>query len=342
MNWFRPHISHLVAYSSARDEYTGKAGLFLDANENPFPQAFNRYPDPHQKELKEALAKRKGLATEQIFIGNGSDEAIDLLIRACCSPQVERICICSPTYSMYAVSARLQNVEIVDVPLSEAFQLNTQSLIEKAKDCPLIFLCSPNNPSGNLLHREDIIRVLENCSGLVVIDEAYIDFADVASWTEFLSSYSNLIVLQTFSKAWGLAGLRLGVAYAQPQIIQVLNTLKPPYNVSDHTQQKGLESLDNELRVQNEVMQLVEERKRVARLLNSLHSVLKVFPSDANFLLFQVSHASTLYNFLLERGIVLRNRSQIIPNTLRVSIGTPSENDYFISQMKQYEKDIIY
>lgn len=342
MNWFRPHIQNLVAYSSARAEFSGSSRVFLDANESPFDNGFNRYPDPQQKALKKALARRTGLKTNQIFIGNGSDEAIDLLIRACCEPGKNHVGICSPTYGMYAVAALIQNVRLVDVPLNKTFQLNTDMLIQKGKSCSLLFLCSPNNPSGNLLNREDIVQVLQNFEGLVVIDEAYIDFADAPSWIQSLSSYPNLVVLQTFSKAQGLASLRLGMAFAHPTIIKTLNTIKPPYNVSSYGQKKALECLESESRLRGEVNLIVQERRRVAKALTGFSCVTQVFLSDANFLLFQVKKAEELFEYLISKGIVLRNRNKEVANSLRLSIGTNTENNFFLNQMEQYEKGTFY
>lgn len=342
MSWYRPHLKQLQAYSAARHEFSDTSAILLDANENPFDSAFNRYPDPMQRELKEVLAQQKQVRTEQIFIGNGSDEAIDLLIRAACEPGSGKIALCSPTYGMYQVLAQINNVAVVDAPLTSDFQLDLPKLLSKSLDCELIFICSPNNPTGNLIATEDLSTLLEKARGLVVVDEAYIDFASGDSWINFLDQYPQLVVLQTFSKAYGLAGLRVGTAYAQPEIIEVLNSIKPPYNVNSYSQKQVLEALRNPLEKQRQIELVLSERNRLTKALQEFSCVQQVFPSEANFLLCQCNKATELYRYLLKKGIVLRDRSKVISNCLRISIGTPQQNDLLLSQINQYEKDTLY
>lgn len=342
MSWCRPHLQRLVPYGAARHEFQGAAITLLDANESPFDTEFNRYPDPMQRELKALLAQQKGLVPEQIFIGNGSDEAIDLLVRAACEPEKDSIAICSPTYGMYQVVAATNNVPLIDVPLRTNFQLNTEVLLEKATDAALIFICSPNNPTGNLIDTEDIELLLKQVKGLVVVDEAYIDFASAPSWTQVLKEYPNLVVLQTFSKALGLAGLRIGAAYAQPSIIEVLNAIKPPYNVNTYSQQEALTKLRALEIHQKEIEQLIVERESLANALQEFQCIEKVFPSNANFLLCRSTDATDLYRYLLARGVVVRNRSQALPNTLRITVGSPQQNECLLTKISHYEKDTFY
>ncbi len=290
----RPHIQSLTPYSSARDEYTGKEGVFLDANENPLgstteADAYNRYPDPHQWAIKEKLAPIKGVRPEQIFLGNGSDEPIDLLVRATCTPGSDNILIMPPTYGMYEVSAAVNDVPVIKVPLTADFQVDTEAVLAAVTErTKLIWLCSPNNPSGNLLQGDAIQTILDAAThSLVIVDEAYIDFADVPSWTGKLADYPNLVVLQTFSKAWGLAGLRLGMCFASVELIQILNKIKPPYNISAPTQALALEALGHEAEKRDMVRAILAERQYLAENLRTLSGVQVVHPSDANFLLVQ-------------------------------------------------------
>ncbi|HXC06971.1 MAG TPA: histidinol-phosphate transaminase, partial [Bacteroidia bacterium] len=313
----RANIKALVPYSSARDEYKGKAGIFLDANENaygsPLDTDFNRYPDPLQLELKERLSQIKGLPSGNIFLGNGSDEAIDILYRAVCIPGVDKVIVCPPTYGMYEVAAHINDVEVMNVPLlPETFQLDIQGVL-KAMDVTtkLIFICCPNNPTGNGVKWHDVKSLLEHFSGLVVVDEAYINFASYRSLIPELLNYPNLVILQTLSKAWGMAGLRVGMAFAGAPVIDVLNKIKAPYNVNIASQQLALEALENTEQVNRWIQTIVGGRKKLSAALTELPYVLKVYPSDANFLLVRMKDPRKVYNFLAERQIVVRDRSKI-------------------------------
>ncbi len=337
----RKNILSMKPYTSARDEFKGDADIFLDANENPYPSSYNRYPDPLQWKVKGKLAKIKGVAAEQIFLGNGSDEAIDLLIRAFCEPNLDSIVITEPTYGMYAVCAEVNAVNIKRFLLTQEFDLDLDSL-PKSFDpqTKIIFLCSPNNPSGNLLSFDKVITILERFNGLVVIDEAYIDFTDSKSFVSKLNEYPNLVVLQTFSKAWGLAGLRLGMCFASTEIIAVLNKIKYPYNVNIKTQELALEALGNEHRKNELVTEVVNQRTRMATDLLNLYMVEKVYPSDANFLLVRVKEAKATYNKLMNIGIIVRDRSNVAlcNSCLRITIGTPDENDRLLQALNELEK----
>jgi histidinol-phosphate aminotransferase len=332
----RPNILTMKPYSSARDEYEGAAEVFLDANENPFNNGLNRYPDPLQRSLKKQIAALKGLSAESIFLGNGSDEAIDLLIRIFCEPGEDNILITSPTYGMYAVCASIQNIAIKDVPLSESFELQDEKVLgaidEKTK---LIFLCSPNNPSGNLLKEEAVVNILRGFRGIVVLDEAYIDFANTPGFLSRLSQFSNLVVLQTFSKAWGLAGLRLGMCFASTDIIGLMNKVKYPYNINVTIQEIALEKLSQPDQVQRQITMLNSQREWMRHELRNLPMVIMVYPSDANFLLVKVTDARGLYARLLERGIIVRDRSRVkrCEDCLRITIGTVEENQKLIKAL---------
>lgn len=342
-NLLRNNIKDLKPYSSARDEYSGSIGTFLDANENSIgsvPEGdYNRYPDPLQIKVKEKLSKIKNLNIQNIFIGNGSDEAIDLLIRAFCEPGADNILIMPPTYGMYKVAADINNVDVIEVPLNEGFNISTESVKSSVNEkTKLIFICSPNNPSGNILDKDPIISILESFNGLVIIDEAYIDFAERKSWITELMNYSNLVVLQTFSKAWGLANLRVGMAFAHKDIIAVLNKIKYPYNVNGVSQSLILKALEHEADKDNFVKILKSERDKLLNGLNSLDYVKKVFPSDANFLLAKVNGAVDIYNYLLSKNIIVRNRSNMIhcKECLRFTVGTEEENRNLIEALKSY------
>lgn len=325
-------------YSSARDEFTGEADVYLDANENPYPSYYNRYPDPLQKKVKEALAPLKGTRPENIFLGNGSDEAIDLLIRSFCEPRQDSILILEPTYGMYTVCANVNAVSVQTVSLTKSFDIDVEATL-KAIDSTtkIIFVCSPNNPSGNLLNRQSIYQLLEQFSGLVVVDEAYIDFAESESFIALLNEFENLVILQTFSKAWGLAGLRLGMCYASSAIISVLNKVKYPYNINVQTQTLALKALGNSLRKDIEVKQLIRERKKLMSALTELPLVRKVFTSEANFLLVQVQDVKAAYQYLLHKGIIVRDRSSVLncENCLRITVGTPEENQRLLATLKE-------
>lgn len=340
----RPNIRKLVPYSSARDEFTGEARIFLDANENslgsPLTKWYNRYPDPLQRQIKEKLKAIKGVPENQIFIGNGSDECIDILIRSCCEPGVDNILVCPPTYGMYQVSADINNVAVKKVPLTpDTFQLDLPA-IENAIDdhTKIIFLCSPNNPTGNSLIREDLEALLNNYFGLVVIDEAYINFSRFRSFTMDLADYPNLVVMQTLSKAWGLAALRVGMAFASEAVISVMNKVKPPYNINQASQDLVLKALDEVGQVNDMIQVIVSERRKLEEALPKLPAVLNVYPSDANFLLVKVKEARKMYEALLELGIVLRDRSSVTlcEGCIRITVGTAAENAELLEAMGKF------
>ncbi|KAA6324349.1 Histidinol-phosphate aminotransferase, partial [termite gut metagenome] len=335
-----PNIWKLRPYSSARDEYKGAmAFVFLDANENPYNAPNNRYPDPLQQELKAALAKIKKVRTEQIFLGNGSDEAIDLVFRAFCEPAgVDNVVAIDPTYGMYQVCAEINNVEYRKVWLDESFQFSAGKLLAAADEhTKLIFLCSPNNPTGKELLRSEIIKVINGFEGLVVLDEAYKDFSDVPSFLNSLEEYPNLIVLQTFSKAWGSAGIRLGMAYASPDIIGILTKIKYPYNVNVLTQQQGIALLCGKYsEIERWIKTLKKEKADLMKAFTGLPCVEKVYPSDANFFLVRMRDAVKTYDYLVNRGIIVRNRHSIslCSNCLRITVGTKEENDCLMEALK--------
>ena len=329
----RPHLRQLQPYTSARDEYSGSEGVFLDANENPFgsstSQDFNRYPDPYQTELKEEIAKIKGASPAQLFLGNGSDEAIDLLFRAFCIPGQDNVILLPPTYGMYGVSAAINGVEVRNVSLTPEFQLQPEKILASIDaHSKILFICSPNNPSGNAVKREDIIFLLENFSGIVVVDEAYIDFYEGASLLTVLDQHPNLLVMQTLSKAWGLASLRLGMAFASPELIRVLNQIKPPYNISGLTQETVLSALQNKEKVDEFIQLILEEREFLRKELERLPYILRVHNSDANFLLVQFEHPNQVYEDLVKEKIIVRNRSSVLhcAGCLRITVGTRAES----------------
>jgi histidinol-phosphate aminotransferase len=340
----RPNIRDLKPYSSARSEYSGVASVFLDANENsygsPLTKWYNRYPDPLQWELKKKIATIKNVAAENMLLGNGSDECIDLLIRAFCEPKKDNLIICPPTYGMYEVYAHINDVEVREVPLLPDFQLNLDG-IEAAIDehTKLIFICSPNNPTGNSMEREDIETVLNNFEGLVVIDEAYINYSRHRSFVAELKEYPNLVVMQTFSKAWGLAALRLGINFASKEIIDLLNKIKPPYNINQATQELAEKALDNLEDVNMMIRETVKERSLLVKELVQLPIVQKVYPSDANFVLVKMDQATKVYDYLKEKGIIVRNRSNVIlcDDCLRITIGTPEQDKQLINSLMEYK-----
>jgi len=340
-NLQRENIKNLRPYSTARDEYKGQASVFLDANENsfgsPLPENFNRYPDPLQLDLKDALSKIKGVPIENTFLGNGSDEAIDLLFRCFCNPGKDNVIILPPTYGMYEVSANINDVEIRKVNLLPNFQLDLEGIAEAIDEhTKLIFICSPNNPTGNSIVRTDIETVLANFKGLVIIDEAYINFAKQRTFIQELTEYPHLVILQTFSKAWGLAGLRLGMAFASSIVIDILNKVKAPYNISQSTQDLALAALQNVAQVNDWIKITVAERELLSQQLSDLSMVKKVYPSDANFVLAEVEDAAGTYNALVEQGIIIRDRSKVVlcDGCLRVTVGTPQENEILLSALK--------
>ena len=337
----RPNILRLSPYSSARDEFEGSGEVFLDANENPYETGLNRYPDPYQRQLKDQIASLKRVDTKQIFLGNGSDEAIDLIMRIFCEPGKDNIIVSDPTYGMYAVSAGINDVEIRKVPLSEDFSFMANDMLKVADvNTKAIFICSPNNPSGNALNSYEITKTIENFDGIVVIDEAYIDFSAQASFTEQLDKYHNLIILQTFSKAWGLAGLRLGMAFSSPEIINLMNKVKPPYNINIITQQEALKTLSNPEKVKEEVTNILQERAWLISELSKLKIVNHIFPSDSNFLLVRFNDAQPIFKYLIGKEIIVRDRSKVKhgENCLRITVGTSNENKTLIQALKQYHE----
>lgn len=331
----RPNILSLAPYSSARSEYSGKGSVFLDANENPFG-IYNRYPDPMQKALKEELSGIKNISPENIFIGNGSDEVIDLCYRIFCRPGIDNAITIIPSYGMYDVSAAINDINLIKIPLDQNFQLDANMLLPSNNDqnTKLLILCSPNNPTGNLL--ENIDDVINNFEGIVLVDEAYIDFAGSPSYIQKLATYPNLIVTQTLSKAYGLAAARVGIAYASREIISLFNKVKPPYNVSTLNQSAALTALKERDGHEKQKQLLLTERKRVADVLINTPAVKKVYPSDANFLLIEVDGANELYQYLLNLGIITRNRNTQIPGCVRITIGTPTENDELLNAILQF------
>lgn len=346
-NLLRENIKNLVPYSSARDEFKGEAQIFLDANENsfgsPLTKWYNRYPDPLQKKVKEKLSEIKGVPVENIFLGNGSDECIDILLRAFCDPGKDNIIICPPTYGMYEVSANINAIQVKKVPLKPTFQLDLPAIEEAVDDhTKMIFLCSPNNPTGNSLDKNDVEIILNNYFGLVVIDEAYINFSRFRSFTQELNDYPNICVLQTLSKAWGLAALRVGIAFGSEAVITVMNKIKPPYNINQASQELALEALSHVAEVNSMIQEIVNEREELTKNFEGLTIVEKIYPSDANFLLVKVNDARNIYHYLLEKGIVVRDRSKVelCEGCLRMTIGTPKENDELIRALKIYARQI--
>ena len=337
----RKNIWDLAPYSSARNEYAGReARVFLDANENPYNQPFNRYPDPLQLELKDALSKVKGVPAENIFLGNGSDEAIDLPYRCFCNPGIDNVVAIEPTYGMYKVCADINDVEYRPVLLDEHYQITADKLLA-ATDAhtKIIWLCTPNNPTGNSLKREEVIKVIEGFEGLVIVDEAYSDFSAQKTLRSELAKYPNLIVLNTMSKAWGCAAIRLGMAFASQEIISIFNKVKYPYNVNQLTQQQALEALKDPFEVDNWVKVLLQERSRMMEAFEMLPICLKVYPTEANFFLAKMTDATKIYNYLVDQGIIVRNRHrvQLCQNCLRITIGTKTENSELIAALRQYE-----
>ena len=336
----RPNIWSLAPYSSARDEYSGKeAHIFLDANENPYNEPYNRYPDPLQRELKAQLSKIKGVPVENIFLGNGSDEAIDLAYRIFCEPGRDNVVSIAPTYGMYKVCADINNIECRQVLLDEHYQMEARKLLAACDShTKIIWLCSPNNPTGNSLNRDEMLKVVEGFDGIVVVDEAYIDFAQQLSLRQELPTHPNLIILQTMSKAWGSAAIRLGMAFASKDIINIYNKVKYPYNVNLLTQQQASETLRDPYEVDKTVKVLLQERARLMLAFQELPICQQVFPTDANFFLARMTDAQKIYDYLVERGIIVRNRSriQLCDNCLRITIGTRSENNELVAALRQF------
>lgn len=327
----RENVINLTPYSSARDEFKGKSGIFMDANENPFGN-LNRYPDPYQKELKSSISKIKKIPEENIFLGNGSDEIIDLCFRVFCNPGVDKALTFTPTYGMYEVSASVNDVEVLKVPLDKNFQIDlkkTESFFSD-KNLKLIFICSPNNPTGNSMNYSDIEYIIKIFKGIVIIDEAYIDFSDKPSFIEIIRNHANLILMQTFSKAFGLAAVRVGMAFTNPAIIQYFNKIKPPYNISSINQKAVLLKLQKIEEFRNQVNRIKNERERLSASLRKMKITEKIYPSDSNFLLVKVRDANYIYNSLVAKDIIIRNRSSVLDNCLRITVGKRSENNKLI------------
>ncbi len=344
-NYILPHIWNLKPYSSARDEFKGSEGVFLDANENPvgsgnLGSSWNRYPDPLQHAIKSKLAQIKNCSEDQLFLGNGSDEAIDLVMRMSCEAQKHNIIICPPTYGMYEVSASINNIEIQRVKLTPDYQLDVNGILESInKNTRIIFICSPNNPTGNKLNRSDIYTILTKfTSGFVIIDEAYIDFSDEASFIEELNKFPQLIVLQTLSKAYGLASLRLGMAFANPELIKLLNKIKPPYNIGGATQEIVIEALGNTEFVQQSIDLIHAEKIKLVDEFSKIPQVIRVHPSQANFLLVNFEKAQALFDYLIDEKVITRNRSNVslCENSIRITVGLPNENALLIEKIKSF------
>jgi len=336
----RPNVLNMKPYSSARNEFKGEASVFLDANENPYNNSYNRYPDPLQWEVKTRIAALKGVCKENILLGNGSDEPIDLLMRAFCEPGVDSITTVEPSYGMYEVSADINNVACHKVLLNDDFELDAETLLSLAnRDSKLVYLCSPNNPSGNNLSREEIYKVLNGFDGLVIIDEAYIDFSSATSFLAELDKFPNLVVLQTFSKAWGAAAIRLGMAFASEEIIQILNKIKYPYNINQLTQEYALSLLDKEDVMKEQLALILKERTSLECALRELPYVQKIYPTDANFILVKVNDATGIYNQLVQQGIIVRNRTNVALcyNCLRITVGTVEENTALLNALKKID-----
>lgn len=335
---FRENIRNLAPYSTARDEYEGDLGIYLDANENPYENGYNRYPDPHQKMLKERIADIKGVDVNSLFIGNGSDEAIDLVYRVFCEPRRHNVVSIAPSYGMYEVAAHTNDVEFRKVQLNENFELDAQEVLDVTdENTRAVFLCSPNNPSGNLLDGGEIKKILDNFAGIVVVDEAYVDFAGTPGMLLLLQEHRRLVVLQTLSKAWGMAGLRLGLAFADPEIIKMMSRVKYPYNINGITQKIVLHQLEDTVPVWQEVAEIRRERDGLLKELETLPLIKKVFPSDANFILVRVDDPRGVYNKLIEAGLIVRDRSRIkgCEGCLRITVGTPDENRRLLEILKQ-------
>ena len=340
-NLVRENVKLMKPYSSARDEFEDfdtADMIFLDANENPFQNGVNRYPDPQQSSLKVVLAKQRNVNPNQILLGNGSDEVLDLIFRAFCEPKVDNVITLPPTYGMYGVLANLNDIENREVLLSTHFQPQVEKILETVDEkTKIIFLCSPNNPTGNSFSDESVVKLLENFNGLVVIDEAYIDFSEKESWLAKINEYPNLIITQTLSKAYGLAGIRLGICYASAAVISVLNKIKPPYNVNELTQLRALERLSNPYKIKSEIVSIIEQRDLLLKTLEEVKFVEKIYPTEANFILIKVDDANKRYDELISKGIVIRNRTTqpLCKNTLRLTIGTESENAFLIKVLTE-------
>ncbi len=339
----RENIKNLTAYSSARKEFSGAARIFLDANENsfgsPLEQNYNRYPDPLQTVIKEEISVWQNVKTNEIFIGNGSDEAIDLLFRIFCRPQIDNVLICPPTYGMYVVSAEINDAKVKRANLTEDFQLDFEAIKQAIdENTKLLFVCSPNNPTGNSFERGNILKLVKDFQGIVVVDEAYIHFSLEKSLVSEINNFPNLVVLQTFSKAWGLAGLRVGLAFADEETIKLFNRVKPPYNVSQIAQEAILQALENKSQVEKTIAEIISEREKLVKNLREFLFVTKIYPSDANFVLVKTTDAERIYKFLLDEKIVVRNRNnvELCAGCLRITVGTPEENTALIEALSKF------
>ncbi len=333
----RKNILELKPYSSARDEFKGAQGVFLDANENPYGP-WNRYPDPQQKALKNKLARLFNQPAEQIFVGNGSDEVIDLVFRIFCQPGVDKVLTFTPTYGMYEVAAGINDITCLQLPLDADFEIDLDALDEclaREDRIKAIFICSPNNPTGNLLREKDIMTLLQRFEGIVVLDEAYMDFSEGTSWISRLSGYPNLVVSRTLSKAWGMAAARIGIALASPEIIGLMNKVKAPYNISALNQQAAIAALDNDAAYQKARNIIIVQKEKMIQALQALDLVQELYPSDANFLLVRFDNANEVYQKLIRKQIIVRNRDTVIPNCIRITIGTPEENDALLQALKE-------
>lgn len=331
----RENVRSLVPYSCARDEFQGKEGIFLDANENPFGN-LNRYPDPYQRELKSAISRLKGIAAENIFLGNGSDEIIDLCFRVFCNPGRDKALTFFPSYGMYEVSASINDIGLIKIPLNKEFQINTGDLTPwlTKPELKLIFICSPNNPTGNSMNETDIEYIISSFKGIVVIDEAYIDFSEKPSFRKLIDIYPNLIVMQTFSKAFGLAAARVGMAFTNAVVVSYFNKMKPPYNISTLNQKAALTRIRNMDLFKNQVKRIISERERLVKNLKKLSIIEEVFPSDSNFLLVKTKNAELIYTMLVEKKIIVRNRSKLVPGCIRITVGTRSENNKLMRALR--------
>jgi len=332
----RKNVRALIPYSCARDEFTGKDGIFMDANENPYG-SLNRYPDPYQRELKSSISRIKGIPVENIFLGNGSDEIIDLCFRIFCNPGVDKALTFSPTYGMYEVSAAINDVELVKIPLSEDFDIEIRSVLPFLRDnhLKLIFICSPNNPTGNSMNSSAVETIISEFNGIVVIDEAYIDFSEKPSFITLPGCYPNLMVMQTFSKAMGLAAARIGMAFMDRGLVNFFNKMKPPYNISSINQRAALKCLMGIKESQNRISIIKTERERLARSLKKISIIENVFPSDSNFLLVKTKNADLIYSILIDNKIIVRNRNRIVPGCLRITVGKVSENNKLLRTLRE-------
>ena len=334
----RPNVLKLTPYLCARDEYEGSEGIFLDANESPYGP-LNRYPDPRQRELRETISRKKGIPAENIFLGNGSDEIIDLCFRIFCNPGKDRAMIFTPTYGMYGVAASVNDIGIVRIPLDDTFNIDLQAAkpLLREDTLKLVFICSPNNPTGNCMNPEKVETIIRELNGIVVIDEAYADFSGKPSFAERIGEFDNLIVMQTFSKAFGLASARVGMAFTNPVIVRYFNKMKPPYNISSLNQEAVLSKLRKPGEYRSQVTKIKEERSRLSREIAKLSCVVEVYPSDANFILVRMKDAGQIYEYLVNKGIIVRNRSSVINNCLRITVGTRKENDCLLKALKNPE-----